>query len=220
MSQNNSENYENFSNNFNSNPTEIITQKIDRQHDDYQKTTSHKLSDDFNRLVYPNQSDDFVPYGDTICKIKNQNNIIDPNINSSSESNIEKNEQNTNQIKSECQNKSLNELHKLGNTYYKNGSVCNQLMSTAQLTSSFPSGSYPFKIDGYNTRNETINEEPIDPVDFYKNIYKPRRLSLEDDRFKGWNYNNFENNGSLDDIGDIQLRKTNNYPVGVNFAFN
>lgn len=221
-----------------SNPDDSIHNKNLVDQNEHIVTSRNKSTDDYNRLVYPNDNDDVVPYGDTNCKLQNKMDQLDyaPNYNVST--NRIKNGINTdnpdefngNKISisdekqregdyknSACPNKSLNELHKHGDTYYKNGSVCHQKSSTTQMTSSFPYNE-PI-VHGYNTKGEDITETPIDPAEFYKNIYKPRKANLEDERFKGWNYNNFEDKGAPADVGYIPLGKTNDFPVGANFAF-
>jgi len=200
---------------------ESISNKKIINHDDYVVTSNNKIMDDYNRLVFPNQNDEYVPYGDTLCKINNPSD--NPNeFNADKVSKAKIMEQQENEImNSNCPNKSLNELHRHGDIYTKNGSVCHQKISTDQMTSSFPYKKMKESvIHGYNTNEKDIDEVPIDPAEFYKSIYKPRKAFLEDERFSGWNYNSFENNGSPSDVGYIPLNKTNTFPVGVNFAFN
>lgn len=199
--------------------SESLSNKKLINHDDYVVTSTNKIADDYNRLVFPNQNDEYVPYGDTVCKLKNSTQVDNPNEFNAEKVSIPKiMEMQENEIMDKsCPNKSLNELHKSGNVYTKNGSVCHQKMSTDQMTSSFP-----YKkpvIHGYNTNKEDLDEVPIDPGEFYRSIYKPRKAYLEDERFAGWNYNAFENNGAPADVGYIPLSKTNSYPVGMNFAF-
>jgi hypothetical protein len=107
-----------------------------------------------------------------------------------------------------CPNKSLNELHMTGKNMYKIDNTCGQLASNAQLDKSGEPSSH---------FNGSDNE--VDPAEFYKVRYRAIPLQLEDDRFKGWNYDTFGSNGHPSDVGFIPLSKTNDFPVGVNYKF-
>lgn len=96
-----------------------------------------------------------------------------------------------------CRNKSLNRLHAHGTIPYKNLDVCGQLTSN---------------IDG--------EKYGMDPADFYRNDFRPQPAeNIDNARFKGFNYGDYGETASPADIGRIPLEKTNNYPVGVNYAF-
>src|SRR5437868_7590111 len=51
-------------------PKSISNAKL-TDRNDYVVTSSDKIIDDYNRLVYPNQVDQYVPYGDIVCNINN-----------------------------------------------------------------------------------------------------------------------------------------------------
>jgi hypothetical protein len=96
-----------------------------------------------------------------------------------------------------CLNKSLNRLHAHGSIPYKNLDVCGQLTSN---------------IDGV--------KYGMDPADFYRKDFRPIPAeNIDTARFKGFNYGDYGEAASPADIGRIPLEKTNNYPVGVNYAF-
>ena len=179
-------------------------------YDNYKNpTSSNNLVDGLNRITFPSK-DDSVTYGDYVCVrrdvINQQTGIQMPNIQSTTTSEpttiLEKNktsnvivgDNNSDQNNMKCPNKSLNELHKSGAKYYDT-KVCGQTYSNIQG-----------------------DMNGMDPADFYKKNFIARRGILDDDKYRGFNYNEFVNNGSPSDVGRIPLYKTNDYPVGSNFV--
>lgn len=98
-----------------------------------------------------------------------------------------------------CQNASLNAIYATGDNTTRNTYTCKQSNSNIDF-------------------NGEHDANGIDPSDYYKKLYTPPKMYLEDERYGGWNYTNFEYNGSPTDIGYIPLYSTNNYPVGINFT--
>lgn len=156
--------------------------------------------DGLERMVYPDQQDTFE-YGNYVCTPKSTINSKNQEINQEINQDLES-ELSGSPVRdingNTCQNKSLNDKFKTGSIPYKD-KACGQLSSN---------------MDG----NTIIGG--IDPAEFYRDKYLAYPVSMGDDKYYGFNYNNFGDNGSPADIGNIPLYKTNNFPVGVNYKFN
>ena len=180
---------------------------------DYVRTDPNPLTDGRNRMAYPSEDDIVASYENITCK-KTKDVAIDlathkgfptteqsltstntNNNDNPSNFNYESNSYND-PSKPSCPNKSLNKSHETGTIPYKQNAVCTQMLSNIQG-----------------------DMNGIDPADFYRKRVKPVAANLEDERYSGYNYYTFEGNGKPQEIGRISLNKTNDFPVGVNYAF-
>lgn len=178
---------------------------------DYVRTDPNPLTDGRNRMAYPSDDDKVSNYQNkNTCGNKAQDlavhkgfptteqTLTSTNTNNNdnpSNFNYESNSYH-NQPKPTCPNKSLNKSHEMGPTPYRHNAVCTQMMSNIQG-----------------------DMNGIDPADFYRKKVKAVAANLEDERYSGYNYYTYDGNGTPQEIGRISLNKTNDFPVGVNYAF-
>jgi len=148
-----------------------------------------------------NNTNNIFEYGDYICHRKPTDVSLNT-ANTINNTNTQNSSGTTNQIKfsSKCPNKSLNEMHKSGTMPLQPNKVCSQSSSNNYT-----------KSNAGDTRLEIE-----DPARYYQMMYAKMPAKFDDGRFAGYNYYSFPGYGTVRNIGQIPLEKTNDYPIGAN----